>query len=158
MFQPCVRGLLAFSLAGILLAQLHAQEGDKNAESIRQDRAMIQGKWKVTRLVDSGKEAHDHDLQKIFVINGNDGSWSLVGDGKVIAKGPSTINPAAKPGTIDFHIIEDNGKRVDFQGIYELAARKRKLCFAPSEKGRPKGFEAPKASGNFLVEFEKMKD
>lgn len=158
MFYPCVRSLVAFSLPGIFLAPLHAQVGDKNAEAIRQDHAMIQGKWKVTRMVDSGKEAHDHDLQKIFVINGNDGSWSLVGDGKVIAKGPSAINPAAKPKTIDFHIIEENGKRVDFQGIYDLGASKRKLCFAPKEKGRPKAFEAPKDSGSILVEFEKVQD
>lgn len=158
MFYPCVRALVAFSLPGIFLAQLHAQVGDQKAEAIRQDHATIQGKWKVTRLIDDGKESHDHDLQKIFVINGNDGSWSLVGDGKLIAKGPSTINPADTPKTIDFHITDENGKRVDFQGIYDLGASKRKLCFAPKVKGRPKAFEAPKGSGRILVEFEKVRD
>ncbi|MFM8933979.1 MAG: TIGR03067 domain-containing protein [Gemmataceae bacterium] len=156
MFYPCVRALVVFSLPGIFLAQLQAQVGDKKAEAIRQDHAMIQGKWKVTRLIDDGKESHDHDLHKIFVINGNDGSWSLVADGKPIAKGPSNIDPTAKPKTIDFHIIEANGKRVDFQGIYELGAIKRKICFASRDKGRPKTFEAPKGTGRILVEFEKV--
>jgi uncharacterized protein (TIGR03067 family) len=153
-----IRTLLAMAFAGMVYAPVMGQDGEKKLDSIRKDQAAIKGKWKVTHLVDDGKESHDHDIQKVFMINGDDGSWSLVADGKLIAKGPSAINPTAKPKTIDFHIVEDNGKRVDFQGIYELGATKRKLCFAPKDKGRPKSFEAPKGTGNILVEFEKVKD
>jgi len=128
---------------------------DQKEEAIRKDRKVIQGTWKVTRLVDAGKEAHGHDLQKVFVINGDDGSWALVGDGKEIAKGPSTFDPTGKPKTLDFHLLKDDGSKEEFLGIYELGENKRKMCFNHKAKGRPQGFASTKEGGEILVEFER---
>lgn len=130
---------------------------DPKEEAMQKDRKLIQGTWKVTRLVDSGKVAHDHDLQKVVVINGDDGSWMLVADGKEIAKGPSTFDPTGKPKTLDFHLVKDDGGKEFFLGIYELGATQRKMCFKHKAKGRPKGFESTKEGGEILVEFERDK-
>ncbi len=158
MSKICFARVMAITLIAMMAVGGLSQGNDQKADFIRRDRAMIQGKWRVVLLVDDGKVSKPEDASKVFVVNGNDGTWAMFADGKAIAKGPSTIDPTATPRTIDFHITEDNGKRVDFLGIYELGTSKRKLCFAPKDKGRPKAFEATKASGNILVEFEKMKD
>lgn len=147
----------AFCLVFIGLTAAPLPGQDQKEEAILKDRKLIQGTWKVTRLVDSGKEAHAHDLQKVVVINGDDGSWALVADGKEIAKGPSTFNPAANPKTLDFHLIKEDGGKDKFLGIYELGATKRKMCFNHKAKGRPKGFESTKEGGEILVEFERDK-
>lgn len=155
MFKLVCAGAVALNLVALGAVASFPLDKDEKAEAIRRDRELIQGKWRVVHLVDDGKVSKPNDVFKVFIENGKDGSWSLMADGKVIAKGPSTINPDSKPKTIDFYIIEDNGKRVDLQGIYELNQRSRKLCFAAKEKGRPKVFEAPKGSGNILLELER---
>ena len=148
-------GLLMALVMGGWTGRAGADEPPTDA--VRKDRKAIEGTWKVVLMVEDGKQSKPEDASKVFVVNGDDGTWSLHADGKVIAKGPSTIDPLAKPRRIDFYIQEENGKRQEFLGIYEMGDMKRKLCFAPSAKGRPGDFESKKGTGYILVEFERIK-
>ncbi|MCX6621644.1 MAG: hypothetical protein NTY38_11330 [Acidobacteria bacterium] len=50
------------------------------------DLAVADGR-KVVVLVDDGKQSKPEEASKVFVVNGDDGTWSLHADGKVRVTG-----------------------------------------------------------------------
>jgi len=97
----------------------------------------------------------EEDARKFTVVNGSDGTWSLLSEGTEISKGTSTIDPLKKPKTIDFTPTEGEGKGNQYLGIYELGEKTRKICFAPSGKDRPTKFASTPGSEFILVTFER---
>jgi len=128
---------------------------DAEDEAIEKDRKQIHGTWRAVDLRINGNKANDEDTKKFLVVNGSDGTWSLLSEGKEISKGTSTINPTKKPKTIDFTPTEGAGKGSQYLGIYELGKKSRKLCFAPPGKGRPTEFSSKPDSESVLVAFER---
>lgn len=153
------RSISAFLAVGVLLtamASLAAADDAKDA-AIKKDRKQIEGTWRVVALEVNGDKASAEDAKKITVVNGADGTWALRNDGKEISKGRSTIDPTAKLKTIDFKPSEGEGKGQEYQAIYELGEKTRKLCFAPPGKKRPTEFSAAHGSERILVTFEREK-
>ncbi len=149
-------GLLAIGVLFTALATI-ASADDAKDEATKKDRKHIEGTWKVAALEVDGNKAMDEDAKKLTVVNGSDGTWSLVSEGKEICKGTSTIDPTKKPKTIDFTVTEGDGKGNQYLGIYELGENTRKLCFAPAGKGRPTEFSTTAGSELILVTFEREK-
>ena len=112
---------------------------------------------KVTALEINGNKAKDEDANKITVVNGSDGTWSVRSEGKEISKGTSTFDPTKKPKTIDFTPTEGDAKGDLFLGIYKLGNNTRKLCFAPSGKDRPTEFSSTPDNQHILLTFERVK-
>ena len=135
-----------------------ATADDAKEESIKKDRKQIEGTWRVVILEVNGNKAMEEDAKKLTVVNGADGTWSLLSEDKEISKGTSTIDPMKKPKTIDFTATEGEGKGNQYLGIYELSEKTRKMCFAPPEKERPTEFSSRPGSGYILVTFEREKN
>lgn len=135
---------------------LIAAADDAKDAAIKKDRKQIEGTWRVVALEVNGNKASAEDAKKITVVNGTDGTWSLFNDGKLISKGPSTIDPLAKPKIIDFRPTEGEGKGELHLGIYELSDKTRKLCFAPPGKQRPTTFSSKPGSEHILVTFSRQ--
>ncbi len=133
---------------------LDASDSDKD-EAVRQDRKLYEGTWRVTALQADGKPAPGDDAKKITVVNLADGTWSVLVDGKEIAKGISQIDPTKSPKTIDFTPTEGFEKAKVYLGIYSIETNTRKLCFAPPRKDRPTVFSSTPGSGLVLVEFQR---
>jgi len=130
---------------------------DAREEAITKDRKQIEGTWRVVALEVNGNKAGDEDARKLTVINGSDGTWSLLSEAKEISKGTSTFDPTTKPKTIDFLPTEGGGKDNSYLGIYELGEKTRKMCFAPPGKPRPTEFSSISGSEHILVTFEREK-
>jgi len=130
---------------------------DAKEEAIKRDRTQIQGTWRIVTLEIGGKKVAPADANKLSVVNGSDGVWSLRSEGKEISQGNSTIDPTGKPKTIDFSITEGGGKGNHHLGIYELGEKVRKLCFAPAGKERPTEFATKPGSEHILATFERQK-
>jgi uncharacterized protein (TIGR03067 family) len=139
----------------MMLLTMAAAGAEDASEAIEKDRKLIAGKWRVVALEVNGSKATDRDARKLSVVNGDDGTWTLFSEGKEIAKGTSTFDPAQTPKTIDFTPTQGGGAGSVHLGIYELGEKTRKLCFAPPGKGRPVAFAAPSGSGHILVMFER---
>ncbi len=118
--------------------------------------AQIAGTWQVVALEIDGNKTSDDDAAKITVVNGSDGTWSVRSEGKEISKGTSVFDPTKKPKTIDFTPTEGGGKGNQYLGIYELAEKTRKLCFAPQGSQRPTEFSSKSGSQQILVIFERV--
>ena len=74
-------GLLIALVMGGLTGRAGADEPPTDA--VRKDRKAIEGTWKVVLMVEDGKQSKPEDASKVFVVNGDDGTWSLHADGKV---------------------------------------------------------------------------
>jgi FkbM family methyltransferase len=126
-------------------------------DAIKKDRKQIEGTWRVVALEVNGNKVLEEDAKKLTVVNGADGTWSLLSEGTEISKGTSTIDPTKKPKTIDFTPTDGEAKGKLHLGIYELREKTRKLCFAPSGKDRPAEFASMPGSEHILVTFEREK-
>jgi uncharacterized protein (TIGR03067 family) len=149
------RSFLGLFFVGIVfMAIASASEKD---DAIQKDRKQIEGTWRVVALEVDGNKASEEDAKKITVVNGSDGTWSVLSEGKEITKGTSTFDPSKSPKTIDFTATDGEGKGNEYLGIYEIGEKTRKLCFGPKDLDRPKDFSAPSGSKYILVTFERDK-
>ena len=154
--KSCFYGLsvLGFLLIGTAAI---ATADDAKDEAIKKDRKQIEGTWRGVALEVNGNKAMEEDARKITVVNGPDGTWSLLSEGKEISKGTNSFDPTKKPKTIDFTPTDGEGKGNLYLGIYELGENTRKLCFAPPGKDRPTEFISMPGSEHILVTFEREK-
>ncbi len=146
------------AMTGILLSVLVAiaAADDIRDEAVRKDQKQIEGTWRVMLLEVDGNKSRGEDAQRLTVVNGPDGSWSLRSDGKEIMKGTSTPDPTRKVRTIDFTPTEGDQKGLVYPGIYEISEKTRMLCFAPPGKERPTKFESAPGTQHILVKFERV--
>ena len=126
-------------------------------DPIKKDREQIVGTWRVVALEVNGNKTIEEDAKKLTVVNGADGTWSLLSEDREISKGTSTIDPTKKPKTIDFTPDDGEAKGKLHLGIYELREKTRMLCFAPPGKDRPTEFASMPGSEHILVTFEREK-
>jgi uncharacterized protein (TIGR03067 family) len=131
--------------------------GDTKEEAIKKDRQKYKGTWQVVSLEIGGNKAPEEDAQKITVINEENGKWTLLSEGKVIARGTSTIDPTKKPKGIDLKCTEGSIQGETLLGIYEVGDTTRKVCLAELKKGRPSEFSSPSGSEQILATFKRLK-
>ncbi len=148
--------LCGLLVIGVALTAI-ASADDFKDEAIKQDRQQIAGKWQIVALEIGGKKSKQEDAGKLTVVNAADGTWSLHSEGKEVSKGTSTLDPTKKPKTIDFEPTDGGANGNKYLGIYKLGENNRKLCFAPSNSGRPTEFSSKSGSPNILVTFQRVK-
>jgi len=148
-----------FWVVGLLLTAMAAiaDADDAKDEAIKKDHKQIEGTWRIVALEINGNKAMEEDAKKLSVVNGPHGTWSLLSEGKEVAKGTNTFDPTKKPKIIDFMITEGGGKGNVHLGIYELGEKTRRLCFAAAGKDRPTEFASTPGSEHILVTFEREK-
>lgn len=142
---------------GTLLVVMGGLAGadDPRAEAIKKDRKEIAGTWRAIALEVNGDVAEKQDARKITVVNGSDGTWTVLSDDQEISRGTSTIDPLENPRTIDITVTDGDGAGNLYLGIYELAGNTRKLCFAPPGEKRPTDFYSSPGSQHIFVTFER---
>jgi uncharacterized protein (TIGR03067 family) len=151
-FRFLVVGMMLIAGSGLLAATDDAKD-----QAIKKDRKQIAGTWRIVALEVNGNKAKEEDAKKLTVVNGSDGTWSLLSEGKEISKGTSKIDPTKKPKALDFMPTEGEGKGKEYLGIYQLGKKTRKMCFAPPGKERPTEFSSMSGSEHILVTFEREK-
>jgi len=144
--------LLALTSAGVLVA-------DEKEEAINADRALLAGEWRVVSIEANGNTNADLGVARVTIVNGLDGKWSLLANGKPIAEGMSTIDPTSSPKTIELKGIRasvENARGTHYRGIYEVHETTRRLCFVPADKPLPESFSGGRETGQILVTFERV--
>ena len=144
--------LLVLTSAGPLVA-------DEKEEAINADRALLAGEWRVVSIEANGNTNADLGVARVTIVNGLDGKWSLLANGKPIAEGMSTIDPTTSPKTIELKGIRgsvENARGTHYRGIYEVHETTRRLCFVPADKPLPESFSGGRETGQILVTFERV--
>jgi len=145
---------LAFAISSATLIRADDEAKDK---AIKKDRKLYEGTWRIVSLTVDGNEVAEDDAKKITVVNAADGGWTILVDGKEIAKGTSEIDPSKKPKTIDLKTTEGNDAGKTSLGIYEIEKDTRKVCIAKPDAERPTKFASKSGSGMILATFKREK-
>jgi uncharacterized protein (TIGR03067 family) len=150
-------------LVAVALVSMFARlpSAAESATEVPADAAALVGTWRAVSIEADGSISNPDDAAKITVINAADGGWTVLADGKLVARGTNDLQPWSVPKAIDFTVVEDAEGPVTERrhlGIYELQRNTRRLCFAPPGAERPASFSAPRGSGLVLVTFERIAD
>ena len=127
-------------------------------EAIKADRALMAGEWRVVSVEANGNTNADLSA-RVTVVNGLDGTWSLLANGKTIAEGTSAIDPTTIPKTIELKSSRgsvENARGAHYRGIYEVHETTRRVCFVPADKPLPESFAGGRDTGQILVTFERV--
>ena len=128
-------------------------------EAIRADRALLAGEWRVVSIEANGNTNADPVMAGVTIVNGLDGKWSLLANGKAIAEGTSVIDPTSSPKTIELKSSRGsvkNARGTHYRGIYEVHETTRRICFVPADKPLPESFAGGRETGQILVTFERV--
>ena len=123
----------AILLVGLVAAYASAAADDKPAGD---DKAALQGTWRaVASEMDGDKQPEDDVKQHTLVFSGD--TITVNKAGEMVMKGKVTIDPAKKPGHIDFKLEENPANADDvgktLSGIYEVKGDELKWCFVLPE-------------------------
>lgn len=124
------------------------------AEAVHAAQERYAGTWRVVAIEGDGQRTAD-DGRRIVVTNQADGSWTLMVDGRLAARGTNRFDPLATPAEIDIEITEGDGKGRKLLGIYEVTETTRRLCFRGDDGWRPREFVTTPGCGAVLVMFER---
>jgi uncharacterized protein (TIGR03067 family) len=156
-YAPVSRAVLLVLLVLTSAVTLAADEDKEKA--IRADRALMAGEWRVVSIEANGNTNADPVVARVTVVNGLDGKWSMLANGKIIAEGTSTIDPTSSPKTIELKSSRgsvENARGTHYRGIYEVHETTRRICFVPADKPVPESFAGGRETGQILVTFERV--
>jgi uncharacterized protein (TIGR03067 family) len=128
-------------------------------EAITADRALLAGEWRVVSIEANGNTNADPVVARVTILNGLDGKWTLLANGKTIAEGTSVIDPTSSPKTIELKSRRssfENARGTHYRGIYEVHETTRRICFVPADKPLPESFAGGSETGQILVTFERV--
>jgi uncharacterized protein (TIGR03067 family) len=135
----------------ILAAAVAAVAADDEANKKDLDR--MQGSWKVTSLLDSGKEMPAAEVEKMRMeIAGN--KMSIYVGTEKVSNVTFTIDAAKKPGHIDLRSDREKGT---VHGIYQIDGDTLKMCTGQPEQERPTEFASKAATKTDLLVLKREK-
>jgi len=123
--------------------------GDKS-----DDAKNIQGTWVPIRAELRG-EPMNNDALKSFTLT-LDGDKYVV-EAESVDKGTYTINPAAKPKTIDITGVEGPNAGKKIPAIYDLHGDTLRVCYGLGGGPRPTEFKSPSGTQIFLVAYKRKR-
>ena len=149
---------LAFLCLGTAGIFAGANDSAMNKEQlITRDYESLTGTFRLVSGVVDGKPVPEDVRRKtVLVTDHNRFSVSTGGEAGTSAHGTFTIDPTKRPKTADS--LQESGpdKGKTMLGIYEIIDQNRKrACWAPAGKPRPRAFSSEPGSGQILQVWER---
>jgi uncharacterized protein (TIGR03067 family) len=118
------------------------------------DSKEIQGTWLPVQAQLSGKPMKEEVL-KIITLKLDNGKYEVTAEN--VDKGTYTMDPAAKPGTIDITGTEGPNVGKKIPAIYELHGDTLRICYDLAGGTRPTAFQSASGTQHFLVTYKRKK-
>ena len=144
--------LLIALLSVVLVTAAHPTR-----DSISEELKKLSGTWRIVEEIDDGKHLSGDQFNKNRLIFDGSGGWKVESDGKVIGEGTATIDPGAKPKTIDYTFTKGEAAGSRFVAIYELDGDTFKHC-GVMKGTRPTEFSSNLGSAQILTIFRRTKE
>ncbi|HJZ91193.1 MAG TPA: TIGR03067 domain-containing protein [Gemmataceae bacterium] len=122
---------------------------DAPADAVKTETAQLEGEWTMVSGKRDGQKLPD-DFVKSGKRVAKDGVSTVTFGDPLFMKARLTIDPGKKPKTIDYEVIDGQGKGKTVLGIYEIDGNTVKFCFAAPDKERPTEFASKEGSGHTL--------
>jgi len=104
----------------------------------RDSRTDLDGTWKMTRVVDSGREDAKPVGTRVEIQKGRIIGYDT--ESKQTYAVSYQLSPAKNPGEINMTIVEGKDKGKSAEGIFALEGDTLKICYAFDGGPRPKSF------------------
>jgi uncharacterized protein (TIGR03067 family) len=142
--------------SGLALETLTRKKAGDPADAIKAELAKFTGEWTMVSGEINGQTVPD-DMRSQFkrIATGDETLVTLGGNTFMRAK--FAIDPAKKPKTIDYTLLEGPNKGRKQLGIYEFDGENLKFCFASPGQPRPTEFTSPNGSGRVASVWKKAK-
>jgi uncharacterized protein (TIGR03067 family) len=118
------------------------------------DTKNIQGIWLPVQAQLSGKPMKEGVL-KIISLKLDNGNYEVTAEN--VDKGTYTMDPAAKPGTLDITGTEGPNIGKKIPAIYELHGDTLRICYNLAGGARPTAFQSAGGTQQFLVTYRRKK-
>jgi uncharacterized protein (TIGR03067 family) len=114
----------------------------------------IQGTWLPSKGEIRGVTMND-DVLKLIKMKLDGRNYEVTAES--LDKGTYTIDPAAKPKTIDITGVEGPNAGKKIPGIYELNGDTLTICYGLGGSPRPTEFKSPAGTPTFLITYKRKK-
>jgi uncharacterized protein (TIGR03067 family) len=130
-----LRNTLLIGLAAVAVAAARAEDN----QAVKDELAKLQGEWSMLSGSADGQAMPAEMLSSAKRVCKGDQLTVIIG-GQTVMVAKITVDPAKKPKTIDYEVIDGLTKGKKLLGIYELEGDTLKSCFAAPDGERPKDF------------------
>lgn len=134
----------------ILVAMAIAMTASAGSEG--DDAKKIQGTWTIASA-EMGGRPFPADLAKSITLKMDAGKYEVKAEN--VDKGTYTIDPTAKPKTLDISGTDGPSAGKHLPCIYELNGDVLKICYQLGEGPRPTEFKSPAGTEIFLVTYQR---
>jgi uncharacterized protein (TIGR03067 family) len=142
----------------IILLALPAFAADAQREAaIKKDLEQLQGQWTMKSGSADGWALPEAMLPG-FRRTCQENETIIMNADQLIMKAKFTIDPAKRPKTIDYEVIDGPTKGKRHLGIYELDGDTMKSCFAAPDEDRPTDFSTKQGDHRTLSMWKRAKD
>ncbi len=117
------------------------------------DGKRIQGTWAIASA-EIGGNPFPPQAAKLITLKIGEGKYEVKAEN--LDKGTYTIDPAAKPKTLDIFGVEGPNAGKHFPCIYELNGDELRVCYQLGNGPRPAEFKSPAGTQIFLVTYKRM--
>lgn len=124
-------------------------------EDAKKDTEKMQGTWIMISGEEKGEKLPEKTIKNAKLTIKGDKYTVNLGDDTMI--GTQKIDSTKKPKEIDATGTEGPKKGTTILGIYKLDGDEFTVCFAPSDKDRPKEFTSKSGTGSFVHVWKKQK-
>jgi uncharacterized protein (TIGR03067 family) len=139
-------------LAAVAMSTAWAED----SQAIKKDIAQLQGEWSMVSGSADGNAMPDAMRETAKRVCKGDETTVTVG-GQLIMKANFAIDPARKPKTIDYQMIDGPTKGKKQLGIYALEGDTVKFCFGSPGSERPTDFTSTQGDGRTLSVWKRKK-
>jgi uncharacterized protein (TIGR03067 family) len=146
---------MRWTCAGLFLGCWAACLAVPDPDAAEKDLKALQGTWVVEALQYDGEDVtRDYPLALTF----KEAEATLEGNDEVrkeYARIAVKLDAAAQPRCIDVTVARGTQKGTVMEGIYEVDAKRLRLCVKVFGKDRPTAFKAPAGAGVALVTLKR---
>jgi uncharacterized protein (TIGR03067 family) len=131
------------------------QAGDDKEAAIRQELGRLEGSWRFDTMETEGKAVPIESFKGIRLVLKGD-RFTMV-EPMATYGGSYTVDPTARPKTLDVTFTEGPEKGKTAYGIYDLEGDTYKVCIGLTGKPRPTEFASKPGSGHVLEVLKREK-
>jgi uncharacterized protein (TIGR03067 family) len=139
-----------------------ADDKAKKKEAAKTDLAALQGTWVIVEKEFRGKKATKEEIASLrgemVIKDGTATQWrEESGEKEIVSEAKITLDPTARPKSVDIAHTKGDLKGETVLAIYELKGDSLKVCFPVEDEKRPKTFAGEKDGKACLLVYKRVK-